>query len=104
MSIKITALECPVCGGAIEVTPGSKISYCPYCGTKLLIVDDNEKTVNINQNINKNININKTYEDKAKIEQIRSEERIKENSYSGWDALVVIGSILLFIIGMVIIL
>lgn len=75
MSVKITALECPVCGGAIEVTPGSKISYCPYCGSKLLIVDDSEQTININ----KNININKTYLDKTQAEKAKIQKEIESN-------------------------
>lgn len=37
-------LECPNCKAELEFTEKRKVMYCQYCGTKLLLDDDNEYT------------------------------------------------------------
>lgn len=36
----LIGLSCPGCGGAIEVTEGSRLAFCPYCGSALAITAD----------------------------------------------------------------
>ena len=37
--IRIVALKCPNCGGALQVSPGSDHTQCEHCGSTVLIVD-----------------------------------------------------------------
>ena len=36
----LIGLSCPGCGGTIEVTEGSRLAFCPYCGSALAITAD----------------------------------------------------------------
>lgn len=41
MSVNFSCIKCQQCGGEVELNFDKLISFCPYCGTKLLIeVDD----------------------------------------------------------------
>lgn len=45
--MKIEALNCPNCGGSlngVEIQDGKSEVYCPYCGTKILLSDENTHT------------------------------------------------------------
>ena len=42
MSIRFTAVKCPECGAELNIEEGRKQAYCTYCGTKILINNDNE--------------------------------------------------------------
>ena len=45
--MKIETLHCPNCGGdlnGIEIKDGKSEVFCPYCGTKVFLNDDNTKT------------------------------------------------------------
>jgi len=37
--IRVVALKCPNCGGALEVPPGTDRTRCEHCGSTVLIVD-----------------------------------------------------------------
>lgn len=45
--INLVKLQCPNCSANLEVDAKLKQCFCQYCGTKLLIDNDNEKTVHI---------------------------------------------------------
>lgn len=51
MSTKMIPLICPRCGANIEIAEGTKVCYCTYCGTKM-VLDDDSQTININYNYN----------------------------------------------------
>ena len=38
----VLALHCPSCGAELSVDEGKEITYCIYCGTKILLKDQNE--------------------------------------------------------------
>lgn len=40
----IIALRCPSCGAEISIEKGHETLFCQYCGTKILINDENETT------------------------------------------------------------
>lgn len=63
--IKMIPLTCPKCGAQLDVKEGTKSCYCTYCGTKILINDENVKTVNIHQTIT----------DEAKIKEIEARDK-----------------------------
>lgn len=43
--IRLIKLQCPNCGAALEVDSSLKTCFCQYCGTKILIHNENEKIV-----------------------------------------------------------
>ena len=42
MSIKLTPVKCPQCGAMLPVEEGRFQMYCSYCGTKIIITNENE--------------------------------------------------------------
>ena len=70
--MKIIAYKCPQCGANLEIEQDRKEVYCSFCGTKLFI-DDETRTMRIENNIN----INKTirYTDDAKV--IREKNKLE---------------------------
>lgn len=42
MAIKFISVKCPECGAALDVEEGRKQIFCSYCGTKVMIQNDNE--------------------------------------------------------------
>lgn len=53
---ELIKLKCKQCGGELEVSEGQEMLYCPYCGSKTLVLESN----------------------KVKIERIRKEAEIEE--------------------------
>lgn len=45
--INLIKLQCPNCSANLEVDASLKQCFCQYCGTKLLINNENEKTIKI---------------------------------------------------------
>ena len=70
--LKLRIIECPSCGGQLNMDKGNnKYIYCPYCGNQLEV--DNNETI-----ITKNINIHKRYTDDARIEEAYMRDRENE--------------------------
>ena len=42
MSIKLLAIKCPECGATLDIEEGRKQLFCSYCGSKVLVENDNE--------------------------------------------------------------
>lgn len=42
MSIKANVVKCPQCGADLPVEEGKKQFFCSYCGTKVIITNENE--------------------------------------------------------------
>lgn len=68
--VKMIPLVCPNCGAKLDIKDGTQTCFCTYCGTKIL-VSDNNKTYT------KNVNINQTSYDKTEIERIKLEHDLK---------------------------
>lgn len=68
--VKMVPMTCPNCGASIDVKEGTTVCFCTYCGTKIVIGDDNTITVNIN----------KTTTDQVKLEKLRLEHQRYEES------------------------
>lgn len=68
--ITILNLKCPNCGGELQVQSDREFCFCQYCGTKILLSDENKKTININKNV--------TYTTVNEADKLRAEnERLK---------------------------
>lgn len=68
MAVKLIPMTCPNCKASIEIDGTKDFCFCTYCGTKILVNDDSTRTININHHY--------TETDEAKIEEIKSKERI----------------------------
>ena len=55
-------LECPGCGASIENT-GEGTYFCPYCGRKILLHDENRKVI--------------VYRDEAKMRELELQEKAR---------------------------
>lgn len=44
MNVKMIPLECSACGANIELDAEREFGFCPYCGTKILISNNNTYT------------------------------------------------------------
>lgn len=51
MSINLISLKCPECGATLQVEEDRKECFCSYCGNRVIVQNDNEKTININKHI-----------------------------------------------------
>ena len=63
MASRLIAANCPACGADISVDEGKDFSFCVYCGTKVMRVNDNE-------HIYRNI-------DEARIKEAETERMIR---------------------------
>lgn len=42
MAVQLIALKCPACGADINVESGREFSFCSYCGSKIIMNNENE--------------------------------------------------------------
>lgn len=42
MAVKFISIKCPECGAKLDVEEGRKEFFCTYCGTKIIMQNDNE--------------------------------------------------------------
>lgn len=42
MSVRLTSVKCPECGASLPIEEGRSQVFCSYCGTKILITNENE--------------------------------------------------------------
>ncbi len=43
MSVQFVSVKCPECGALLNIEEGRSQAFCSYCGTKILVHNDNEK-------------------------------------------------------------
>lgn len=73
MAIEVMQMKCPNCNGELTVERGRKECFCSYCGTKLVIVDNNEYTVRT---------VDEAAIEQAKTEQLRIEREAEDKKRS----------------------
>ena len=49
MAITLVPMICPQCHATIEAPVDKDSCFCTHCGTRILINNDNVKTININR-------------------------------------------------------
>lgn len=42
MAVKLISVKCPECGAALDIEEDRKEAFCSYCGTKVLLYNENE--------------------------------------------------------------
>lgn len=42
MSVEFTSVKCPECGASLPIEEGRSQVFCSYCGTKVIVTNDNE--------------------------------------------------------------
>ncbi len=42
MSIRLNSVKCPECGADLQIEDGRKQLFCSYCGTKIIVTNENE--------------------------------------------------------------
>ena len=42
MAIKMVSVRCPDCGASLDIEEGRRQIFCSYCGSKVIIQNDNE--------------------------------------------------------------
>ena len=45
MAVKLNTLKCPQCGAVLPFDQHKELTYCPYCGTKILMTNENEYVI-----------------------------------------------------------
>ena len=73
--INAVNLKCPSCGANLEVEQDRKDCFCSYCGAKIILTNDNEKTYTVN--INNQAEILKAETERIELDRLMTE---KENS------------------------
>ena len=63
MAINFIAVKCPECGANLSIESNRETAFCTYCGTKILIHNENEHII-------KNVDV-------AKINAVENEKIIK---------------------------
>ena len=48
MAIEMVSVKCPDCGATLSVEGDRKTAFCSYCGSKIILHNDNEYTINVN--------------------------------------------------------
>lgn len=73
--VKMIPLVCPNCGAKLNVKRGTQSCFCTYCGTQILISDNNNKF------FTKNVNINQTSYDRTEIEKLKIQHEWESNKW-----------------------
>lgn len=101
MAIKMVKVECPSCGAMLDIEEDRKMAFCTYCGTKVLIDNDNEYTYRhvdeariYEAETDRYVRMEKVRENRRREE---AEYRIKKFKLIGIAALVALGAISLII-------
>lgn len=78
MAIKMVKVECPSCGAMLDIEEDRKMAFCTYCGTKVLIDNDNEYTY-------RHVDEARIYEAETdryvRMEKVRENRRREEAEY-----------------------
>lgn len=88
MAITLVPMVCPQCGAQIDAPVDKDECFCMYCGTKILINNENVKTININKHI---------------IDEARIEEAKAKNVLNGTQTVIVIVISFIAVIAMMLI-
>lgn len=97
MAIKFVSIKCPECGATLDIEEGRKQIFCSYCGTKVMIDNDNEY---IYRHIDE-ASIKKTEaETMLRMKELEIEEKENERSRKGRKVAYII-AVILFVIGLI---
>lgn len=80
MAIKLFTVKCPECGAMLDIEEGRKQIFCSYCGSKVIVQNDNEYIVyNIDE-----AEVRQAETDKLlKLKELEIEEKENERQRKG---------------------
>lgn len=93
MSVQLIAVKCPACGADINVESAREFSFCTYCGTKIMMANENE---HIYRNIDEARIMEVEAEKMFRLREFEIEE--KENSRGRKSLYIAYGVALIFVI------
>lgn len=96
--IKTIALTCPNCGSNLSVEEGRTFTYCEYCGTKVMIHDENTQTIHTIDEAAIKRAENERYAQEMQVEMQERERKMRGRFLIGWIATLVV-CITLVVIG-----
>lgn len=100
MSIKFISVKCPECGASLSIEENRNQAFCSYCGTKILIHNENEHVLRYVDEAGV-----KKAENERKIielnEIIRQEEKIEEKEKRNIGVVIILVGAVLFGVGLV---
>ena len=85
-------LKCSSCGADLEYNEDKQIIFCPYCGSKELVIEDDTRHIIANTYLKAKDKDNKHEEELEKIKQDNAFKTLKEENKSD---LIIIGLLLL---------
>ena len=90
--MKTRKLKCSSCGADLEYNEDNQIIFCPYCGSKELVIEDDTRHIIANTYLKAKDKDNKHEEELEKIKQDNAFKILKEENKSD---LIIIGLLLL---------
>lgn len=90
--MKTRKLKCSSCGADLEYNEDKQIIFCPYCGSKELVIEDDTRHIIANTYLKAKDKDNKHEEELEKIKQDNAFKTLKEENKSD---LIIIGLLLL---------
>lgn len=81
MSINVNKIQCPNCGANLNVSEKRDVLFCEYCGSKLILTDENHYKLDVNYT--------HTYReiDEARIAEARAKE--SESKHQFWTLFII---------------
>lgn len=80
MAVKFNAVKCPECGANLPIEEGRERIFCSYCGTQILMTNENEQTI---RHVDE-ASIRKTEaEEMLRLKELELEEKENERSRKG---------------------
>ena len=80
MAVKFNAVKCPECGANLPIEEGRDRIFCSYCGTQILMTNENEQTI---RHVDE-ASIRKTEaEEMLRLKELELEEKENERSRKG---------------------
>lgn len=78
--MKTRKLKCSSCGADLEYNEDKQIIFCPYCGSKELVIEDDTRHIIANTYLKAKDKDNKHEEELEKIKQDNAFKTLKEDN------------------------
>ena len=86
MAVKFIAMKCPSCGANLEIEEGRDRAFCTYCGTPIMINNENK-----HEYIYRTVDEGKIAEEQRKIKEAELRDKRLEREEKGERFSVIVG-------------
>lgn len=97
MAVKFTSVKCPECGANLPIEEGREKIFCSYCGTPIIMTDENEYTY---RHIDEAEVKRAETERLIRLKELEMEEKESERSHKGHRSAMIIAG-LIAVIGII---